>query len=46
MEDNKSYFGEIGHGIKTLATGMKVTLGEYFKDYWTNKQGLLDQQMY
>ena len=37
MEDNKSYFGEIGHGIKTLATGMKVTLGEYFKDYWTNK---------
>ena len=37
MEDNKSYFGEIGHGIKTLATGMKVTIGEYFKDYWTNK---------
>ena len=37
MEDNKSYFGEIGHGIKTLATGMKVTLKEYCKDYWTNK---------
>ena len=37
MEKEKSYFGEIGHGIKTLATGMKVTLGEYFKDYWTNK---------
>ncbi len=37
MEDNKSYFGEIGHGIKTLATGMKVTLKEYVKDYWTNK---------
>lgn len=30
MENNKSYFGEIGQGIKTLATGMKVTLKEYF----------------
>ena len=37
MENNKSYFGELGRGIKTLATGMKVTIGEYFKDYWTNK---------
>ena len=37
MEKEKSYFGELGHGIKTLATGMKVTLGEYVKDYWTNK---------
>ena len=30
MEDNKTYFGEIGHGLKTLATGLKVTLKEYF----------------
>ena len=30
MEDNKSYFGELGHGIKTLAVGMKTTLKEYF----------------
>lgn len=30
MENNKSYFGEIGAALKTLATGMKVTLGEYF----------------
>ena len=30
MENNKSYFGEIGAAIKTLATGMKVTLIEYF----------------
>ena len=25
MEDNKTYFGEIGHGLKTLAIGMKTT---------------------
>ena len=37
MEDNKSYFGEIGHAVKTLATGMKVTWKEYFKDFFTNK---------
>ncbi|MBR1428389.1 MAG: 4Fe-4S dicluster domain-containing protein [Prevotella sp.] len=37
MEDNKTYFGEIGHGLKTLATGMKVTWKEYFKDFFTNK---------
>ena len=30
MENNKSYFGGIGAAIKTLATGMKVTLIEYF----------------
>ena len=24
MEDNKTYFGEIGHGLKTLAVGMKT----------------------
>ena len=31
MEDNKkSYFGEIGAAMKTLATGMKVTMKEYF----------------
>ena len=30
MEENKSYFGELGHGIKTLAVGMKTTLKEYF----------------
>ena len=27
MEDNKTYFGEIGHGLKTLAIGMKTTWG-------------------
>ena len=27
---SKGYFGELGHAIKTLATGMKVTLKEYF----------------
>ena len=31
MEDNnKSYFGEIGSAVKTLAIGMKTTLTEYF----------------
>ena len=30
MEQNKSYFGEIADALKTLATGMKVTLKEYF----------------
>ena len=29
-DNNKSYFGEIGAAMKTLATGMKVTLREYF----------------
>ena len=37
MEDNKTYFGEIGHGLKTLATGMKTSWNEYFKDFFTNK---------
>ena len=37
MEENKSYFGEIGHALKTLATGMGVTWKEYFKDFFTNK---------
>ena len=27
---NKSYFGGIADGLKTLATGMKVTMEEYF----------------
>ena len=27
---SNSYFGEIGAAIKTLATGMKTTLKEYF----------------
>ncbi len=31
MEDNnKSYFGEIGSAVKTLAIGMKTTFKEYF----------------
>lgn len=29
-EKNKSYFGEVASALKSLATGMKVTLGEYF----------------
>ena len=29
-QNNKSYFGEIGAALKTLATGMKVTMKEYF----------------
>ena len=37
MEENKTYFGEIGHGLKTLAIGMKTTWKEYFKDFFTNK---------
>ncbi|MBR7065927.1 MAG: NADH-quinone oxidoreductase subunit I [Prevotella sp.] len=35
--ENKSYFGGIADGMKTLATGMKVTWKEYFKDFFTNK---------
>ena len=27
---NKSYFGGIADGLKTLATGMKITWKEYF----------------
>ena len=27
---NNSYFGGIAAGLKTLATGMKVTMKEYF----------------
>lgn len=31
MEENKkTYFGEIKDAVKSLATGMKVTMGEYF----------------
>ena len=31
MEENKkSYFGEIGAAVKTLAVGMKTTWREYF----------------
>ena len=31
MEDKKqSYFGEVGSALKTLATGLKVTMKEYF----------------
>ena len=37
MENNKGYFGEIGHGLKTLATGMKIT----WKEYW-NLEGVLE----
>ncbi len=37
MENKQTYFGEIGHALKTLATGMKITWEEYFKDFFTNK---------
>ena len=30
MENNQSYFGDLALGLKTLATGLKVTLKEYF----------------
>jgi NADH-quinone oxidoreductase subunit I len=30
MENQKSYFGEVGDALKTLATGLKVTMKEYF----------------
>ncbi len=30
MTSNKSYFGGIADAVKSLATGMKITLGEYF----------------
>lgn len=30
MEKKQSYFGEIGSAMKTLGTGLKVTLKEYF----------------
>ncbi len=30
MENNNSYFGGIAKGLKSLATGLKVTLKEYF----------------
>lgn len=30
MENNKSYFGEAVDGIKSLLTGMRVTMKEYF----------------
>lgn len=30
MKNDKTYFGEVGDAIKTLATGMKVTIKEYF----------------
>ena len=33
MENNQSYFGGIAHGLKTLATGLKIT----FKEYLTPK---------
>ena len=34
---NKSYFGGIADGLKTLATGMKVTMKEYFTPKSTEK---------
>jgi NADH-quinone oxidoreductase subunit I len=37
MEQNNSYFGELGHAMKTLAVGMKTTWKEFFKDFFTNK---------
>ena len=30
MENNKSYFGEVGSAMKTLCVGLKTTLKEYF----------------
>ena len=30
MENNKSYFGEVGSAVKTLCVGLKTTLKEYF----------------
>ena len=30
MENNKSYFGEAVHGVKSLLTGFRVTMKEYF----------------
>ena len=30
MENKESYFGEIGNAFKTLATGLKTTMKEYF----------------
>lgn len=30
MENNKSYFGGIAQGVKSLLTGMRVTMTEYF----------------
>ena len=30
MEKKESYFGEIGSAFKTLATGLKTTMKEYF----------------
>lgn len=29
-EKNQSYFGEVGSALKTLATGLRVTMKEYF----------------
>ncbi|MBR2101927.1 MAG: 4Fe-4S dicluster domain-containing protein [Prevotella sp.] len=29
-QQEKTYFGEVGHGLKTLYTGLKVTMKEYF----------------
>ena len=29
MEDNKSYFGEIGHGLKTLAVAVSREPQDY-----------------
>lgn len=46
MKQNQSYFGEIADGVKTLATGLKVTLKEYFtpkstEQYPENRQTTL-----
>ena len=32
-----NYFGELGHGLKTLAVGMRTSWKEYWKDFFTNK---------